>query len=88
MEKNSTAKISAAKISTDCVIAGGGPAGMMLGYLLARQGVRVTVIEKGPRLTSREDEDVSAAGAQLDIARFLADLGEDSRAVIEYLKTL
>jgi 2-polyprenyl-6-methoxyphenol hydroxylase-like FAD-dependent oxidoreductase len=31
---------------TDCVIAGGGPAGMVLGYLLARAGVRVTVLEK------------------------------------------
>jgi 2-polyprenyl-6-methoxyphenol hydroxylase-like FAD-dependent oxidoreductase len=29
-----------------CVIAGGGPAGMMCGYLLARAGVRVTVLEK------------------------------------------
>ncbi|GAC1483265.1 MAG: FAD-dependent oxidoreductase [Pseudarthrobacter sp.] len=29
-----------------CCIAGGGPAGMMLGYLLARAGVRVTVLEK------------------------------------------
>ena len=32
--------------STACVIAGGGPAGMMLGYLLARAGVDVTVLEK------------------------------------------
>ena len=30
----------------DCCIAGGGPAGMMLGYLLARAGCRVTVLEK------------------------------------------
>jgi 2-polyprenyl-6-methoxyphenol hydroxylase-like FAD-dependent oxidoreductase len=30
----------------NCVIAGGGPAGMMLGYLLARAGVDVTVLEK------------------------------------------
>src|SRR3954453_8015669 len=30
----------------NCVIAGGGPAGMMLGYLLARKGVQVTVLEK------------------------------------------
>ncbi|MBO0594057.1 FAD-dependent oxidoreductase [Nesterenkonia sp. E16_7] len=30
----------------DCVIAGGGPAGMMLGYLLARAGLEVTVVEK------------------------------------------
>ncbi len=29
-----------------CVIAGGGPAGMMLGYLLARAGVRTVVLEK------------------------------------------
>ena len=33
-------------LSTTCVIAGGGPAGMMLGYLLARAGVDVVVLEK------------------------------------------
>src|SRR6201994_4174013 len=33
-------------ISTSVVIAGGGPAGMMCGYLLARAGVDVTVLEK------------------------------------------
>jgi 2-polyprenyl-6-methoxyphenol hydroxylase-like FAD-dependent oxidoreductase len=32
--------------STTCCIAGGGPAGVMLGYLLARAGVSVTVLEK------------------------------------------
>ncbi|TFY98354.1 FAD-dependent oxidoreductase [Ramlibacter humi] len=32
--------------TTQCCIAGGGPAGLMLGYLLARSGVRVTVLEK------------------------------------------
>jgi 2-polyprenyl-6-methoxyphenol hydroxylase-like FAD-dependent oxidoreductase len=32
--------------STTCVIAGGGPAGMMLGFLLARAGIDVTVLEK------------------------------------------
>jgi 2-polyprenyl-6-methoxyphenol hydroxylase-like FAD-dependent oxidoreductase len=30
----------------NCVIAGGGPAGMMLGFLLARAGISVTVFEK------------------------------------------
>jgi len=35
-------------LTTDCVIAGGGPAGMMLGYLLARAGIDVTVLEKHP----------------------------------------
>lgn len=33
-------------IKTTCCIAGGGPAGMMLGFLLARAGVPVTVLEK------------------------------------------
>ena len=31
---------------TGCAVVGGGPAGMMLGLLLARAGVRVTVLEK------------------------------------------
>ena len=33
-------------ITTQCCIAGGGPAGLMLGFLLARAGVDVTVLEK------------------------------------------
>jgi 2-polyprenyl-6-methoxyphenol hydroxylase-like FAD-dependent oxidoreductase len=33
-------------IQTVCCIAGGGPAGVMLGYLLARAGVEVVVLEK------------------------------------------
>src|ERR1700753_2398033 len=33
-------------ITTRCCIAGGGPAGMMLGFLLARAGVNVIVLEK------------------------------------------
>ena len=33
-------------IATRCCIVGGGPAGMMLGYLLARAGVRTVVLEK------------------------------------------
>src|SRR5580692_9508983 len=32
--------------TTGCCIVGGGPAGMMLGFLLARAGVEVTVLEK------------------------------------------
>lgn len=36
----------AEKLQTRCVIAGGGPAGMMAGYLLARAGVPVIVLEK------------------------------------------
>jgi 2-polyprenyl-6-methoxyphenol hydroxylase-like FAD-dependent oxidoreductase len=36
----------AQQITTRCTIAGGGPAGMMLGFLLARAGIDVTVLEK------------------------------------------
>ncbi|GAA4297082.1 hypothetical protein GCM10023161_48860 [Mycobacterium paraffinicum] len=32
--------------ATACLIAGGGPAGMVLGLLLARAGIDVTVMEK------------------------------------------
>ena len=33
-------------LETTCCVVGGGPAGVMLGYLLARKGVQVTVLEK------------------------------------------
>jgi 2-polyprenyl-6-methoxyphenol hydroxylase-like FAD-dependent oxidoreductase len=33
-------------LQTTCCIVGGGPAGVMLGYLLARRGVSITVLEK------------------------------------------
>jgi 2-polyprenyl-6-methoxyphenol hydroxylase-like FAD-dependent oxidoreductase len=39
-------KITTDKLSTCCCIAGGGPAGMMLGFLLARAGIDVIVLEK------------------------------------------
>ena len=37
---------TAEKIHATCTIVGGGPAGMMLGFLLARAGVKVVVLEK------------------------------------------
>jgi 2-polyprenyl-6-methoxyphenol hydroxylase-like FAD-dependent oxidoreductase len=33
-------------LRTGCCVVGGGPAGVMLGYLLARAGIKVTVLEK------------------------------------------
>ncbi len=40
--------MSATPLRTQCCIAGGGPAGMMLGFLLARAGVAVVILEKHP----------------------------------------
>ncbi|AKD54495.1 FAD-dependent oxidoreductase [Spirosoma radiotolerans] len=42
----STASQSQETITTRCCVVGGGPAGMMLGFLLARSGVEVVVLEK------------------------------------------
>ena len=38
--------MNADKLTTQCAIVGGGPAGIVLGLLLARAGVEVTVLEK------------------------------------------
>ena len=38
--------MAAEAIGTQCCVVGGGPAGMMLGFLLARAGVKVEVLEK------------------------------------------
>src|ERR1700751_5595721 len=38
--------VANASLTTQCCIAGGGPAGIMLGFLLARAGARVVVLEK------------------------------------------
>ena len=40
------------RIDTRCCIVGGGPAGLMLGHLLARAGVDVVVLERGGDFTS------------------------------------
>ncbi|MDR6557918.1 2-polyprenyl-6-methoxyphenol hydroxylase-like FAD-dependent oxidoreductase [Arthrobacter pascens] len=51
---------------TGCVVAGGGPAGMMLGLLLARAGVEVTVLEKhGDFLRDFRGDTVHAATIRL-----------------------
>jgi pyruvate/2-oxoglutarate dehydrogenase complex dihydrolipoamide dehydrogenase (E3) component len=43
------------------VVIGGSYIALEFAQMYRRFGARVTVVEKGPRLTSREDEDVSAA---------------------------
>lgn len=43
------------------VIVGGGPIGLEFGQMYRRFGSEVTIVEMGPRLLGREDEDVSDA---------------------------
>jgi pyruvate/2-oxoglutarate dehydrogenase complex dihydrolipoamide dehydrogenase (E3) component len=52
------------------VIIGGSYIGLEMGQIFRRLGSEVTVIETGPRITSREDPEVSAS-----IASFLAEEG-------------
>ena len=46
MDTVSSAEQTVRRIQTRCCIVGGGPAGMMLGYLLGRAGVETLVLEK------------------------------------------
>ena len=50
-----------ASLPEHLLIAGGSYIGLEFGQVLRRFGARVTVIEMGPRLVAREDEDVSGA---------------------------
>ncbi len=52
------------------IIIGGSYIGLEMGQIFRRLGSEVTVVETGPRITSREDAEVSAC-----IAAFLADEG-------------
>ena len=51
------------RIGASCCIAGGGPAGLLLRYLLARGGVRTAVLKLPARLSRRHCPPVDAARA-------------------------
>jgi pyruvate/2-oxoglutarate dehydrogenase complex dihydrolipoamide dehydrogenase (E3) component len=67
------------RVPAHLVIIGGSYLGLEYAQMYRRFGARVTVVEKGPRLISREDEDVSAAvrgileGEGIDIRTGVAD---------------
>ncbi len=46
MSFESASESAGRSLSVQCCIVGGGPAGMMLGYLLGRSGIRTVVLEK------------------------------------------
>ncbi len=46
MDASASQQPSARTMKVRCCIVGGGPAGMMLGYLLGRAGIDVVVLEK------------------------------------------
>ena len=46
MDHQDESKMKPGSSPGTCCIAGGGPAGMLLGYLLARAGIEVLVLEK------------------------------------------
>ena len=52
-------------LPTHLVIVGGSYIALEFAQMYRRFGARVTVVEKGPRLASREDEDVSATVRQI-----------------------
>jgi len=60
------------------LVIGGSYLGLEFAQMFRRFGSRVTVVEKGPRLIGREDEDVS-----VEIESFLRDEGVDVRASAE-----
>src|SRR6266852_4863692 len=58
-----------------CCVAGGGPAGMMLGFLLARAGVRVMVLEKHAEFLRVPHQ---------EMPRLIAQFGDTSLAVADF----
>src|SRR3546814_2389321 len=50
------------------VIVGGGYVGLEFAQMYRRFGARVTIIERGSRLAAHEDEDISAALAEMLVA--------------------
>lgn len=57
---NST-MLQLAEVPEHLVVIGGSYVGLEFAQMYRRFGAKVTVVEKGPRLVSREDEDISAA---------------------------
>lgn len=62
---NSTSVMELAKVPAHLLVLGGGYIGLEFGQLFRRLGSRVTIVQRGPRLFSAEDQDVADAVAQI-----------------------
>jgi len=61
----STSIMELAEVPEHLLILGGGYVAVEFGQMFRRFGSRVTIVERGPRLLSQEDEDVSEAVAEI-----------------------
>jgi pyruvate/2-oxoglutarate dehydrogenase complex dihydrolipoamide dehydrogenase (E3) component len=62
---NSTSIMELDRVPDHLLVLGGGYVGLEFGQMFRRFGSRVTVVQRGPRLLSREDADVADAVADL-----------------------
>jgi pyruvate/2-oxoglutarate dehydrogenase complex dihydrolipoamide dehydrogenase (E3) component len=58
---DNTDMIALEHVPEHLIIVGGGYVGLEFAQMYRRFGARVTIVERGPRLAAREDEDISAA---------------------------
>ena len=79
--------MEAGEVTVSCCIAGGGPAGMMLGFLLARAGVSVLVLEKHADFL-RDFRGDTMHPSTLEIMHELGLLGEFLQRPHQEAKTL
>lgn len=61
---DSTAALSLSSLPKSIIVLGSGPIGLELSQLFTRFGIRVTILEKGPRIASNEEPEISDALAE------------------------
>src|SRR3546814_16006247 len=65
---DNTGMVALDHVPEHLVIVGGGYVGLEFAQMYRRFGARVTIIERGSRLAAHEDEDISAALAEMLVA--------------------
>ncbi len=62
---NSTSIMELAEVPKHLLVLGGGYVGLEFGQLFRRLGSRVTIVQSGPQLLTREDEDIAEAVTEI-----------------------